>query len=249
MAHSGQILDGKYRIISELDRGGMSVVYLAVDLRLNKKWAVKEVRRFADGFMAEADIIKNFHHPVLPRIVDVISTDEAAFIVMDYIEGRPLNEVLTSEGPQSPEMVVRWAESLCDALIYLHSLDPPVFYRDLKPSNIMLKTDGSVRLIDFGASVRLGHGRTFDNISFGTMGYAAPEQMGSLEFLSVEYADARSDIFSLGATMYTLLNGEVPKHPGKMQVLIENSKTPIPDKLGKIIIKCMSYYPEDRFDS
>lgn len=278
MAYSGQILDGKYRIVGELGRGGMSVVYLAVDVRLNKKWAVKEIRRYAESFLGEAEVIKNFDHPVLPRIVDVITGDESAFIVMDYIEGRSLNEVIRTEGPQRPETVVRWAESLCEALTYLHHLAPPVIYRDMKPSNIMLKPDGSIRLIDFGAAVKLENGRTSDNSSFGTMGYAAPEQMDGSEFLSeaqdkrgyfpalpkkkerankemserktvTEWVDARSDIFSLGATMYTLLTGDVPKHSDQMKSLIENSKPLIPERLGKIIIKCMSYYPEDRYES
>ena len=138
----------------------MSIVYVAMDTRLNKQWAVKEIkqnpkqdtRTLLKGLQMEANILKMVDHPVLPRIVDIINYNGTVFVVMDYIEGRPLSEVLKLEGAQPQEKVIEWAKDLCSALDYLHYMNPPIIYRDMKPSNIMLKPDGKVKLIDFGTA-------------------------------------------------------------------------------------------------
>ena len=160
MTELGTVLDGKYEILKEIGRGGMSVVYVAMDLRLNKQWAIKEIKddgskdtqTLLKGLEREANILKKVDHPVLPRIVDIIQKDQKVYVVMDYVEGRPISEVLKEQGAQPQEQVIEWAKQLSSALDYLHSMDPPIIYRDMKPSNVMLKPDGNVKLIDFGAA-------------------------------------------------------------------------------------------------
>lgn len=160
MTEKGTVLDGKYEILKEIGRGGMSVVYVAMDLRLNKQWAIKEIKddgskdtqTLLKGLEREANILKKVDHPVLPRIVDIIQKDNRVYVVMDYVEGRPISEILKEQGAQPQELVIEWAKQLGSALDYLHSMEPPIIYRDMKPSNIMLKPNGNVKLIDFGTA-------------------------------------------------------------------------------------------------
>lgn len=160
MLEIGSLVDGKYKILNRIGQGGMSVVYLAMNERANKQWAVKEVKKdgvqdfelVRQGLTAETDLLKKLHHPNLPSIVDVIDGEGTFLIVMDYVEGKTLARILKESGAQSQEEVTRWAEQLCDVLGYLHSRQPPVIYRDMKPSNIMLRPDGRVMLIDFGTA-------------------------------------------------------------------------------------------------
>ncbi|MDE7183709.1 MAG: serine/threonine protein kinase, partial [Lachnospiraceae bacterium] len=146
MLKIGSVVDGKYKILNEIGHGGMSNVYLAINEKANKPWAVKEVRKslnrdfnlLRQSLIRETDLLKRLHHPNLPSIVDVIDSDENFLIVMDYIEGNTLETLLAEEGAQPQERVADWALQLCDVLGYLHTRRAPVIYRDLKPSNIML---------------------------------------------------------------------------------------------------------------
>jgi serine/threonine protein kinase len=155
---TGALLDGKYRILHEVGRGGMSIVYMAINEKANKTWAVKEVRKdgvldfeaVRQGLIVETEMLKRLRHPNLPSIIDIIEDEDTLIIVMDYIEGVPLSKVLSEYGAQPQEYVIEWGKQLCDVLSYLHSQDPPIIYRDMKPSNVMLKPDGNLALIDFG---------------------------------------------------------------------------------------------------
>lgn len=129
MAEIGTVIEGKYEILREIGKGGMSVVYLAMDTHLNKQWAVKEIRKRGSGkndeivvnsLLAEANLMKRLDHPALPRIVDIIDNGVTIFVVMDYIEGESLDKILKEYGPQPEEKVIAWAKQLCDALSYLH---------------------------------------------------------------------------------------------------------------------------------
>ena len=130
MLEIGSVLDGKYKILNEIGHGGMSVVYLALNERANKTWAVKEVRKdggndnevVSQGLIAETEMLKKLHHPNLPSIVDVIDTEDSFIIVMDYIEGRSLQDLLDTSGPQPVDLVVDWAKQLCDVLIDLKGI-------------------------------------------------------------------------------------------------------------------------------
>ena len=135
MAIAGDVIDGKYEILKLIGSGGMSKVYLAMDKRLNKQWAVKEITKRArdmnnevviQSAIAEANMIKKLDHPALPRIVDIIENGDMIFVIMDYIEGETLGSVLREQGAQSQELVIEWALQLCEVLDYLHTRVPAI---------------------------------------------------------------------------------------------------------------------------
>ena len=253
MLQIGSVLDGKYKILQEIGHGGMSVVYLALNERANKTWAVKEVRKdggndktvVSQGLVAETEMLKKLSHPNLPSIIDVIDKDDSFIIVMDYIEGGSLQKRLEKMGPQNADDVVRWALQLADVLGYLHSRKPPIIYRDMKPSNVMLKPDGNVCLIDFGTAREYKQTSSGDTTWLGTRGYAAPEQFGGHG-----QTDARTDIYNLGATMYHLLTGY---SPADTQFIIYPISRFRPELAGtgieKIVAKCCQPDPKDRYQS
>ncbi|MDE6626936.1 MAG: serine/threonine-protein kinase [Lachnospiraceae bacterium] len=257
MTREGTILDGKYELLKQIGQGGMSVVYLAMDVRLNKQWAVKEIKKgnkqdteiLLRSLKTEAEVLKKVDHPVLPRIVDIIHCDNTIFVVMDYIEGRTLEEVLKSEGAQPQRQVIDWAKDLCSALNYLHSMDPPVIYRDMKPSNIMLKPDGRVKLIDFGTAKVMDRESTADTVALGTRGYAAPEQFGDVQGRGIHKTDARTDIYSLGISLYYVLTGNPPGEPPYAVKSIREWNPMLSGGLDKIIKKCTMPAPEDRYQN
>lgn len=188
MAEVGTVIEGKYEILKQIGKGGMSTVYLAMDKRLNKQWAVKEIRKqgktkndevVINSLIAEANLMKKLDHPALPRIVDIIDNGETIYVVMDYIEGESLDKIINDYGPQPQELVIEWAKQLCDALDYLHSQHPPIIYRDMKPANVMLKPEGNVKVIDFGIAREYKENSLSDTTVLGTRGYAPPEQHGS----------------------------------------------------------------------
>lgn len=257
MTRVGTVLGGKYEILKKIGQGGMSIVYLAMDTHLNKQWAVKEIKKSRNqntktllkSLQREANILKMVDHPVLPRIVDIINYQGTVFVVMDYIEGRPMNEILKLEGAQSQEKVIEWAKDLCSALDYLHSLNPPIIYRDMKPSNIMLKPDGKVKLIDFGAAKELDVESIADTTALGTRGYAAPEQFGDSQGRGIYKTDARTDIYSLGATLYHIVTGKNPSEPPYVMKPIREWNPLLSGGLEKIISKCTKPNPEDRYQN
>ena len=252
MLEIGSIIDGKYKILNKIGQGGMSVVYLAMNERANKQWAIKEVRKdgtkdyevVKQGLIAETDILKRLNHPHLPSIIDVIDCDDTFLIVMDYIEGRTLDHWLKKEGAQPQERVVEWAKQICDVLGYLHSRKPPIIYRDLKPSNVMLKPDGKIMIIDFGTAREFKEQSIEDTKCLGTQGYAAPEQYGGHG-----QTDARTDIYNLGATMYHLLTGHNPSLPPYEMYPIRQWNPALSSGLEAIVTKCTQRNPNDRYQS
>lgn len=252
MLQIGSILDNKYKILNRIGAGGMSVVYLAINERANKTWAVKEVRKdgvidfesVKQNLIVETDMLKKLRHPNLPSIIDVIDTDDCFLIIMDYIEGMSLQKLLQISGAQPEEQVMKWAEQLCDVLGYLHRQKPPIIYRDMKPSNIMLKPDGSIALIDFGTAREFkSRAKAEDTTCLGTRGYAAPEQFGGRG-----QSDARTDIYCLGATLYHLLTGCSPAEP---PYEIKPLSYWLPQYSGtgleKMILKCTRQDPDQRY--
>lgn len=252
MLEIGTVFDGKYRILSKVGQGGMSTVYLAINEKANKPWAIKEVRKdgvqnfevVKQSLLIETDLLKKLSHPNLPSIIDIIDQDENFLIVMDYIEGITLDKVVSENGPQTQEDVVSWAIQLCDVLQYLHTRKPSIVYRDMKPSNIMLKYDGSVVLIDFGTAREYKERAVGDTACLGTQGYAAPEQFGGQG-----QTDARTDIYCLGATMYHLLTGHNPSEPPYEMYPITYWDPSLSSGLEGIIQKCTQKNPEDRYQS
>ncbi len=252
MLEIGSLVDGKYKILNKVGQGGMSVVYLAMNEKANKQWAVKEVRKdgvldfesVKQGLVAETDILKKLSHPNLPSIIDVIDTADSFIIIMDYIQGNSLNRALEEFGAQPQELVIDWAKQLCDVLGYLHSRTPAIIYRDMKPANIMLKPDGNITLIDFGTAREYKEKNLADTTCLGTVGYAAPEQFGGMG-----QTDARTDIYCLGATLYHLVTGMNPCEPPYEIKPIREINPTLSSGLERIILKCTQRNPEDRYQS
>lgn len=252
MLEIGSLVDGKYKILSKVGQGGMSVVYMAINEKANKTWAVKEVRKdgvldfeaVKQGLVAETDILKKLSHPNLPSIIDVIDTADSFIIIMDYVQGNSLNKALEEYGAQPQEYVIEWAKQLCDVLGYLHSRQPPIIYRDMKPANIMLKPDGNVTLIDFGTAREFKEKNLADTTCLGTVGYAAPEQFGGMG-----QTDARTDIYCLGATLYHLVTGCNPSEPPYEMKPIRQINPGLSSGLERIILKCTQRNPGDRYQS
>ncbi|MDE7414884.1 MAG: serine/threonine protein kinase [Lachnospiraceae bacterium] len=252
MLKIGSVIDGKYKILNEIGHGGMSNVYLAINEKANKPWAVKEVRKslnrdfnlLRQSLIMETDLLKKLKHPNLPSIIDVIDSDENFLIVMDYIEGNTLERLLDEEGAQSQEKVADWALQLCNVLDYLHTRPSPVIYRDMKPSNVMLKSDGNVVLIDFGTAREFKEKNVADTCCLGTNGYAAPEQFGGMG-----QTDARTDIYCLGTTMYHLVTGHNPSEPPYELYPITKWNSRLSTGLERIIQKCTQKNPKDRYQT
>lgn len=252
MLEIGTLVDGKYRVLKKCGQGGMSVVYMAMNERANKTWAIKEIRKdgtqnyevVKQGLIVETDMLKRLNHPHLPSIIDVIDGDGSFLIVMDFIEGKTLSDVLKEYGAQPQESVIDWAKQLCDVLGYLHSRTPAIIYRDMKPSNVMLKPDGNVVLFDFGTAREYKSQNLEDTVCLGTRGYAAPEQYGGHG-----QTDARTDIYCLGATMYHLVTGHNPSEAPYEMYPIRHWNPALSSGLEAIILKCTQKNPMDRYQS
>ena len=250
MTEVGTVIDGKYEILKEIGRGGMSIVYLAMDKHLNKQWAVKEIRKKGNGkndeivvnsLLAEANMMKKLDHPSLPRIVDIIDNGITIYVVMDYIEGESLDKILNEYGAQPEELVIAWAKQLCDALSYLHAQRPPIIYRDMKPANVMLKPEGNIKIIDFGIAREYKEQNLADTTVLGTKGYAPPEQYSG-------QTDPRSDIFALGMTMHHLLTGVDPRN-GEPYAPVRQWNPELSEGIEIIIDKCVEPASENRYQS
>lgn len=236
-----------YEIKGLIGKGGMSAVYLAEHKRLHTKWAVKEVSKQQGAqfdFLAESNILKKLQHPMLPRIVDIFEDSERVLIVEDYVEGMSLEALLRQQKQVDEALGLQWFQALCDVLDYLHSQQPnPIIYRDMKPSNIMLQTDGMLKLIDFGIAREYKEASTGDTTYIGTKGYAAPEQFGTAQ------TDARTDIYALGVTMYHLLTGKSPYEPPYQFVPANQLNPALSHGITYILDKCIRPEPADRYQS
>lgn len=253
MASVGQVIDDKYEILKLIGQGGMSKVYLAMDKRLNKQWAIKEIEKRAkdknneiviQSAIAEANLIKQLDHPAIVRIVDIIENGDVIYIIEDYIEGETLSSVLETQGAQPQELVIEWAMQICEALEYLHTRKPPIIYRDMKPANVMIKPDGNIKVIDFGIAREYKDQSLADTVSLGTKGYAAPEQFGGKG-----QTDARTDVYCLGVTLYHLITGQNPCEPPYEIYPIRHWNPQLSAGLEAIIQKCTQLNPDDRYQS
>jgi Tol biopolymer transport system component len=256
MLTSGHVLQARYQILRHLGGGGMGIVYLADDRRLRgRSCAIKEMstdrlapeeRNWAiQAFRQEAQILATLRHPGLTTVTDFFAEGGCWYLVMDFVEGEALSEHLARRGGRLPvEEVVDIARQICDVLTYLHQQTPPVIFRDLKPDNIMLTPDRSVRLIDFGIARFFKPGQTQDTIALGTPGYAAPEQYGGLG-----QSDPRTDVYSLGAVMLHLATGFDPttaQTPFPLPT-VESLRQPVPTRLAQVIERATQLQPALRY--
>jgi serine/threonine protein kinase, bacterial len=211
------VLQERFELIHKLGQGGMGAVYLAADRRLStRQWAIKEMSNSAitsplehqqavEAFRHEAELLAGLAHPNLPQVADYFSENGKYYLVMEFVPGESLLAYIQREGlPRPISEVLDWARQISDVLAYLHSRQPPVIFRDLKPSNIMLTPQRQVKLVDFGIARVFKPGKDTDTQAFGTMGYSAPEQYGKGQ------TDARSDIYSMGVLLHQLLTGHDP---------------------------------------
>lgn len=251
----GTILYKRYRIVEILGQGGMGSVYRAVDENLGVDVAVKEnlftTDEYARQFRLEAVILANLRHPNLPRVTDhFVIGEQGQYLVMDFIEGEDLRQRMERQGRISEEEAVLIGAAICDALQYLHTRKPPILHRDLKPGNVKITPDGHIFLVDFGlAKVVQGSQATTTGARAMTPGYSPPEQYGTAR------TDPRTDIYSLGATLYAALCGVIPEDGlaramDNAQLTALRKRNPrISRRLAAVIEKAMAIAPDDRYQT
>jgi serine/threonine protein kinase len=254
---SAAMLDGRYVIDTLIGQGGMGAVYRAVDTRLTGRvCAIKEMSvltlpldeqaQAVKNFGREAQLLADLHHPHLPKVYDFFQDGNSGrhYLVMDYVQGTTLEELLEQQGhPFSEQQVRTWGLQLCDVLSYLHSQNPPIIFRDLKPDNIMIDQHGQLKLIDFGIARFFKPARSTDTQAFGTIGYVPPEQHGRSQ------TDARSDVYGLGATMWRLLTAEDPADNPYQLHGVRFHNPAISAELEAIVRRAMQLQPDARFQT
>jgi serine/threonine protein kinase len=252
----GTVLHDQYQIIRKVAQGGMGAVYEVRDLtQPGTRWAVKEMAQAVlhpeertqalRDFMREATILATLQHPNLPTFNGFFSENNKHYLVMEYIAGRTLEQVVSSTRDFLPEArVMGWAAQLCDVLTYLHTQDPPIIYRDCKPGNVML-ADGSeqVKLIDFGIARFHRAGRPATDEAFGTAGYAPPEQYGNGQ------TDQRADVYALAATLHHLLTGHDPGQNPFHWRAVRSYNPRVSRRVDMAILQALELKPELRFQS
>ncbi len=207
------VLQARYRIIRQLGQGGMGAVYEALDERLDTVVALKETlftdERLRKQFEREARLLARMHHPALPRVSDHFSEGEGQFLVMQYIAGDDLDQMMKGkQGPFPPDQVLTWGDQLLDALDYLHTQDPQIIHRDIKPQNLKITSRGQIILLDFGLAKGQSGGVSVVTTSASIFGYTP--NYAPLEQIQGLGTDARSDIYALSATLYHLMTGVKP---------------------------------------
>jgi len=278
----GTVLDRKFKIVQVLGEGGMGTVYKVEQSdRPGRFWAVKELlinqnmpedeRKVAiERFNKEIDLLYDLKHPRIPSLGVSFQERGNYYFVMEFVPGKSLEKVLEdTNAPLAEEMVVKWMMQVCEALTYIHSRNPPIILRDLKPGNVMVTPDNNVQMIDFGIARRFDPNKRTNTENLGTISYASPEHLGSITMPGqrrsaqnpgrLVQTDARSDIYSLGATMYHLLTNHEPEPiqtptPGsilsknpRLRTIMVAGRTICP--VEQVIIKAMQQEPAQRFQT
>lgn len=243
----GSVFHGKYKILGQIGKGGMGEVYLAENTSLGTKWAIKRIYKNPNSpinLMAEANLMKNLNHPSIVRIFDIVEDYYNIYIIEDYIEGTSLEKYVNNGQRFDEPTVIAWGKQICDALHYRHNQNPPIIYRDMKPSNLMIDQNWNVTIIDFGIAREFKEESQGDTVGLGTMGYAAPEQISGLS-----QSDGRTDIYSLGVTIYHLVTGHNPNTPPYEILPIRQIDPTLSTGLEYIIQKCIQKNPDNRYQT
>jgi serine/threonine protein kinase len=259
---SGQQLSGRYRVVRIVGKGGFGAVYEATDARFQARRVVA-LKEMSDAqlnpmerataiqnFRNEADLLVPLSHPNLPHVSDFFEEDGKAYLVMEFIQGKTLEkEQEDAGGPLDERRVMNWAIQLCDVLNYLHTQQPPIVFRDMKPSNVMVTKNDQIKLIDFGIARFFKTTATKDTTSLGSRGYAPLEQYGQGQ------TDHRSDIYALGATLYTMLTNTAPLDAPVRRINPSLFETPrqhnalVSPVSENIILQAMAEEPDNRYQS
>ena len=252
---SESVLGGRYIVKKRLGQGGMGSVYLAHDERLEIDCAIKEMsssmlktdedrERARKAFHEEAKLLARLNHPNLPRVTDHFTDHGKEYLVMEFVPGETLAQIMRRKPPAWPVRdVVELAEPLTEVLQYLHSQPTPIIFRDLKPANIMQTPEGKIKLIDFGIARLFKPGQSHDTQAFGTMGYSAPEQYGQGQ------TDARSDVYALGVLLHQLCTSHDPISQPFNVPRAHVLNPDIPEQLSAVLQTAMNTDPNQRFSS
>ena len=245
MVATGSLLLGKYKIIKTIGHGGMGIVYLAQDNKDASIWAIKKdmSNHYSNSLHDEYQILSRLEHPNIPKVREFQEDCGCVYMVMEYVPGTTLSNLLKSRNSVTEEIAKRWFVQLADILVYLHSQKEPIVYRDLKPSNIIITPNGDAKLIDFGIAEYYDSESGVQHMGY-TKGYAAPEQY-SKRFR----ADVRTDIYALGATMHYLLTGKNPVSPPYEFVPVRKLSPEVSSVMDSIIKKCLQPHPDFRYAS
>jgi serine/threonine protein kinase len=258
MLPPNRLLQDRYLILKKLAQGGQSAVYLVADtLDHSAQYAIKEMSEselsLADrkqalaDFQREADMLRLLNHPALAKVYATFVEDAKHYMVMEHVAGRNMEAVLEEAGkPLAEAEVLSWGIAICDVLAYLHRQDPPIIYRDLKPSNIIVQPDDTVKLIDFGIARFQQTGQSKDTVCLGTDGYAPIEQYSGR-------TEPRSDIYALGATLYQLLTNKVPAAAPTRVANVASFTPPrqlnpaLSAAMEAVILRAMEIHPTQRY--
>lgn len=248
----GTLLNQRYEILAVVGQGGMGTVYKAEHVRLHSIVAVKEIRGTgAEGVEKrqeleacehEAQFLVRLNHTHLPKVTDAFIENDNFYLIMEFIEGVTLDSRLAAAGGAPVDVLqgVEWGLQIADVLAYLHSQEPPIIFRDLKPSNVMVQPDGAIKLIDFGIARHFQEGASKDTSLLGSVGYSPPEQFGKGQ------TDQRSDVYAFGATLHHLITGRDPALTPFKFAPANKLNLQVPDSLANLLEMCLSIEPKDR---
>ncbi|HEY4033018.1 MAG TPA: serine/threonine-protein kinase, partial [Ktedonobacteraceae bacterium] len=282
----GTILDGKFKIVQILGEGGMGTVYKVEqigtppgmppyyyaikELLISSNTSEEDRKSAIDRFNKEIALLRGLKHPYIAALMLPFQERGNSYFVMEFVPGRSLEKILEdSKAPLQEELVIKWMVQVCEALTYIHTRTPPIILRDLKPGNIMITPNNEVQLIDFGIARRFDANKRTNTENLGTISYASPEHLGSITFPGqrrsaqnpgkLVQTDARSDIYSLGATMYHLLTNYEPdpiQTPAPGSILAKNPRlrtVQVGNKqicpIEQVIIKAMQQNSAQRFQT
>jgi CheY-like chemotaxis protein len=251
---SGTLVSGRYEVSHEISRGGMAIIYLACDKVLEQEVALKvlpaelaKIKKAVEDLKQEARITMALSHPNIVRLYNFVDEPDLKYLVMEYVDGPNMDDVLERRGRLNEEEALRWARGIAEGLQYAH--DRGILHRDIKPSNVMMHNNEVLKITDFGIARKMRNQmhKLTQSLRLGTPPYMSPEQ------LMGEYMDHRSDIYSFGIVMYECFNGTPPFFEGSVETQIMLKKAPelleVPDHINNSIMRAISKHPENRWNS